>query len=84
MKEEELDQWLKGSFQDKKQASDAGAANRQSGWILNKGLIKRWVIIAAFTLAAVAIVYMTGGVNELADMLQSATLKVMDWIRSLF
>ena len=84
MKDEELDRLLKETLQDNVHSSVTDVENEPSTRLINKELIIRWIIIGSFTLAAIAVVYMTSGADSIAEMIQTAVLKVSDWIKSMF
>lgn len=82
MKEDELDNMLKGALQKDLPQVKSTAQQSSSRWIISKEVIVRWSIIGAFTLAALAIVYATGGAESFSGRLVEIVAEVQDWLKA--
>ena len=81
MKEDELDDLLKSALQKDRPELTAPKEETSSQWRVNKEMVVRWSIIGAFTLAAILIVYFTGGIDRLADRLVEVIAGVETWLK---
>lgn len=81
MKEDELDDLLRGALQKDRPQVTAPKEETSSRWRVNKEMMVRWSIIGAFTLTAILIVYFTGGIDRLADRLLEVIAEVETWIK---
>jgi hypothetical protein len=81
MKEDELDDLLKNALKKEHAGLVTPKEETSSRWRINQEMVIRWSVIGAFTLAAILIVYFSGGIDRLAESLVKLIAEVQSWLK---